>query len=102
MSINLKMSMLLFLMLVSIRLCAADYNDKLKNHQGNGFFGISDRPPISQNQANNNNGSLPASIANFLPSLPSPNYQQPVLIDEDFIYENASDEYLLYEIEEQE
>jgi hypothetical protein len=85
----------------------ADYSDESEIHQRNGFFGVSDRPaPVSQNQRNKNqqdyfNGYTPDSIANFLILLqPQLGNQQPVLIDEDFIYENASDEYMLYGIQE--
>ncbi|MBM4206804.1 MAG: hypothetical protein FJ190_01900 [Gammaproteobacteria bacterium] len=61
---------------------------------------------MPKNQRNDNqqdylNGYDPNSIANFLiPMPPQPSSQQPVLIDEDFIYENASDEYILYGVQD--
>lgn len=103
-----KIYCLLFLMLVSARLCAddAEYSDELENHQRNGFFGISDRPSAPQNQRGQNHqgylgGNDPNSMMNFLiPMQPQPGGQKPVLMDENFIYENADDEYILYGIQD--
>ncbi|MEC4749883.1 hypothetical protein [Methylomicrobium sp. Wu6] len=108
MSIKPKIFILLFFMMASARLCAddAEYSDELENHQRNGFFGISDRPSAPQNQRNDSrqdylNSYDPNSMANFLiPIQPQPDAQQPVLVDENFIYENAIDEYLLYGVDE--
>ncbi len=109
MSIKPRKFLLLFLMLVSARLCAddAEYSDELENHQRSGFFGISDRPsPALQNQSNDSqqdylNGYDPNSMANFLIPMQPQRTSTPVVVDQDFIYENASDEYLIYGIQDE-
>lgn len=108
MPIEPRKFLLLFFMLASSGLCADDagYEDELETRQRNGFFDISDRPSAPQNQRGQNpqgylGGNDPNSMMNFLiPMQPQPGNQQPVLVDENFIYENADDEYILYGIEE--
>lgn len=102
MSIKPRIFLLLFILLASSRLFADDAEyDEMENRPRNGFFGISDRPaPMPQNQQGYQGSYDQNSMMNFLVPMQQQSTQQPVVVDENYIYENADDEYILYGIQD--